>query len=63
MKTKSYKQWLKEVENHIISRGYSIEFADAIAMCVRGFYFNEKQYTDPVIAANRGIYPPPYKTN
>jgi hypothetical protein len=61
MNGKSYKQWLKEVKNCVIKKGYSAEFADAIAICVRGFYFNNRQYTNPGIAASRGLNPPLYE--
>ena len=60
MRGKSYKQWFKEVENHILKRGYSIEYANAITCCVRSYYYNKYNYMNPAIAANTGLYPRPY---
>ena len=53
---KSYKQWLKEVEENIVKQGFSPEYANAIAMCIRSQYGDKYHYTKSKVAAKRGLY-------
>ena len=59
MRGKSFRQWKKEVAGHIVKLGYSSEFADAVAVCVRGCYVDPHSFLSPNEAAGRGLYPPP----
>lgn len=54
---KSFGQWIREVEHCIVRRGYSEQYANAIAICVRGYYTGSHAYMNPQAAAIRGLSP------
>lgn len=56
----SYFKWLKAVRDYVVLNGYSLYYADAISLVVRGYYIDRNNYLDPIEAGKRGLYPPLY---
>jgi len=48
---KSFCQWFKEVARHIQRIGFSEQYANAQAVCVRGYYHDKHNFTNPAAAA------------